>query len=73
VLRRGKTAADYEDSIVVNPGDNREAAKAMDRWLDRAGIESLFRSIRKGSRLQPERLSPDYVARIVKARALAIA
>ena len=71
VLVRGKTVTDDDDPIIVNREDNREAAKAIDRWLDRAGIapgEPVFRSIRKGDRLQQHRLSADYVARIVKAR-----
>ncbi len=71
VLVRGKTVTDDDDPIIVNREDNREAAKAIDRWLDAAGIEPgepVFRSIRKGDRLQPERLSGDYVSRIVKAR-----
>lgn len=70
-LVRGKTVSDDDDPIIVNREDNREAAKAIDRWLDRAGIkagEPIFRSIRKGDRVQAERLSSDYVARIVKAR-----
>ena len=49
-----------DDPIIVNWEDNREAARAIDRWLDRAGIETgeaVFRSIRKGDRLQSERLS----------------
>lgn len=71
VLVSSKTVTDDDDPIIVNREDNREAAKAIDRWLDTAGIKSgksVFRPIRKGDRLQPERLSPDYVARIVKAR-----
>ncbi len=71
VLVRGKTVTDDDDPIIVNREDNREAAKAIDRWLDQSGIapgEAVFRSIRKGDRLQQERLSADYVPRIVKAR-----
>ncbi|WP_290983479.1 tyrosine-type recombinase/integrase [Hyphomicrobium sp.] len=71
VLVRGKTVTDDDDPIIVNREDNREAAKAIDRWLDQAGIasgEPVFRSFRKGDRLQRERLSADYVPRIVKAR-----
>ncbi|MBS0251231.1 MAG: tyrosine-type recombinase/integrase [Proteobacteria bacterium] len=71
VLVRGKTVTDDDDPIIVNREDNREAARAIDQWLDRAGIlvgTPVFRSIRKGDRLQSERLSPEYVARIVKAR-----
>lgn len=71
VLVRGKTVTDDDDPIIVNRDDNREAAKAIDRWLDSAGIEpgeAVFRSIRKGDRIQQERLSADYVARVVKQR-----
>jgi integrase len=71
VLVRGKTSADGDDPIIVNREDNREAAKAIDRWLDGAAIQSgepVFRSIRKGDRVQHARLSADYVARVVKQR-----
>jgi len=71
VLVRGKTVADGDDPIIVNREDNREAARTIDRWIDTAGIEvgkPVFRSIRKGDRVQADRLSPDYVAQIVKAR-----
>ncbi len=71
VLGRGNTVTDDDDPIIVNREDNREAAKAIYRWLAKAAIGSgqpVFRSIRKGDRLQEERLSADYVPRIVKAR-----
>ncbi|MGO4683366.1 tyrosine-type recombinase/integrase [Hyphomicrobium sp. 2TAF46] len=71
ILVRGKTVTDDEDPIIVNREDNREAARAIDCWIDKAGIatgQAVFRSIRKGDRLQTGRLSADYVARIVKAR-----
>lgn len=71
VLVRGKTVDGDEDPIIVHRDDNREAAQAVDRWIDLASIgagEPVFRSIRKGGNIQPDRLSADYVARVVKKR-----
>ncbi len=70
-LVRAKIVTGDDDPIIINREDNAEAARALDRWVDRAGIKPgtpVFRSIRRGGRITHDRLSPDFVAHIVKRR-----
>lgn len=70
-LVRGKTVTGDDHPVIINREDNAEAARALDRWIDLAGINPgtpVFRSIRRGGRITHDRLSPDFVARIVKRR-----
>ncbi len=71
VLVRGKTVIENEDPILINRDDNREAARALDRWIELADVrpgEPIFRSIRRGGHITCDRLSASKVARIVKQR-----
>ena len=73
-IRRSKTDQEGEGATVAVPEGRRLTPLTHLRaWLDAAGITEgpVFRSLWKGGRVRPARLSDHAVARIVQARALA--
>lgn len=71
-IRRGKTDQEGRGSIIaIVRGELACPVAALRAWLEAAKIEDgpLFRSIRRGGHVQPERLTDRSVANIIKAHA----
>jgi integrase len=71
-IRRSKTDQEGEGvTIAIARGDLACPAKALREWLDAAGIETgpIYRAIKTGGTVAPERLTDRSVANIVKAYA----
>ena len=71
-IRRSKTDQEGAGDFVSIPhGSRLRPVAALQAWLQAAGITEgpIFRSIRKGGSVTPERLSDRSVAQIIKRRA----
>jgi site-specific recombinase XerD len=71
-IRRSKTDQECEGiTIAIARGDIACPARALQEWLDAAGIETgpIFRAINKAGTVATERLTDRSVANIVKAYA----
>ena len=73
-IRRSKTDQEGAGQTIAVPrGTKLKPVAALDAWLEAAGIAAgpIFRSINRGGRVLPDRLSDQSVALIVKHRAAA--
>lgn len=71
-IRRGKTDQEAQGAIIaIVRGNAACPVAALQAWLQTAEITegAVFRSIRRGAHVQPQRLSERSVANIVKAHA----
>lgn len=67
---KSKTTSGKPQSVAVPRAENTEAVKAIEAWIELAGVrprEPVFRRIHKGDKIGG-RLHPQSVAKIVKAR-----
>lgn len=75
-LRRSKTDQEAEGRDIGVPFGRTRACpvKALRAWLDHAGITTgpILRSVAKGGRIQPEAMTAQSVALVVKSRAARI-
>jgi site-specific recombinase XerD len=72
-IRRSKTDQQNVGCVIAIPRGSPASCpvRAIRNWLSASGIESgpIFRSIRKGGRIRPERLSSKFVCDLVKTHA----